>query len=60
MRSHVAVLLSLNPAIAFAVGWLVLGQHVSVSALLGGLCVVAASLGVTGDARRRALALPPA
>jgi inner membrane transporter RhtA len=57
---HVAVLLSLNPAVAFAVGWLVLGQHVSVSALLGGLCVVAASIGVTSDARRRALALPPA
>ncbi len=57
---QVAVLLSLNPAVAFVVGWLVLGQHVSLSALLGGLCVVAASLGVTGDARRRALALPPA
>ncbi len=58
--AHVAVLLSLNPAVAFIVGWLVLGQHVSVSALLGGLCVVAASIGVMGDARRRALALPPA
>jgi inner membrane transporter RhtA len=58
--AHVAVLFSLNPAVAFAVGWLVLGQHVSVVALLGGLCVVAASIGVTSDVRRRALALPPA
>jgi inner membrane transporter RhtA len=57
---HVAVLFSLNPAVAFVVGWLVLGQHVSTAALLGGLCVVAASIGVTTDARRRALALPPA
>jgi inner membrane transporter RhtA len=57
---HVAVLLSFNPAIAFAVGWLVLGQHVSVAALVGGLCVVAAGVGVTSDARRRSLALPPA
>lgn len=58
--AHVAVLFSLNPAVAFVVGWLVLGQHVSLSALLGGLCVVAAGIGVTSDARRRALALPPA
>jgi inner membrane transporter RhtA len=58
--AQVAVLFSLNPAVAFAVGWLVLGQHVSVAALCGGLCVVAASIGVTSDARRRALALPPA
>jgi inner membrane transporter RhtA len=57
--AQVAVLFSLNPAVAFAVGWLVLGQHVGVAALCGGLCVVAASIGVTGDARRRALALPP-
>ena len=58
--SHVAVLFSLNPAIAFAVGWLILGQHVSISALAGGLCVVAAGVGVTSDARRRAVSLPPA
>jgi inner membrane transporter RhtA len=58
--AQVAVLFSLNPAVAFAVGWLVLGQHVGVAALCGGLCVVAASIGVTSDARRRALALPPA
>lgn len=57
---HVAVLFALNPAVAFAVGWLVLGQHVSVAALLGGLCVVAAGIGVTSEARRRAMALPPA
>jgi inner membrane transporter RhtA len=58
--AQVAVLFSLNPAVAFAVGWLVLGQHVSVAALCGGLCVVAASIGVTSDARRGAVALPPA
>ena len=57
--AHVAVLLSLNPAVAFAVGWLVLGQHVSVAALLGGCCVVVAGIGVTTEARRRELALPP-
>jgi inner membrane transporter RhtA len=56
----VAVLLSLNPAVAFAVGWLVLGQHVSVAVLLGGCCVVIAGIGVTSEARRRELALPPA
>jgi len=57
---RVAVLLSLNPAVAYAVGWLVLDQHVSVAALAGGLCVVAAGVGVMGDARRRGPALPPA
>jgi len=50
--SRVAVLFSLNPAIAFAVGWLVLGQHVTASVLAGGACVVAAGIGVTADAAR--------
>jgi inner membrane transporter RhtA len=57
--SNVAVLLSLNPAVAFAIGWLALGQHVGVTALLGGLLVVAAGVGVTSAARRSAVALPP-
>lgn len=57
--AHVAVLLSLNPAVAFAVGWLALGQHVRLTALLGGLLVVAAGIGVTSDARRAASLLPP-
>jgi inner membrane transporter RhtA len=57
---QVAVLFSLNPAIAFAVGWLVLGQHVGVPALVGGLCVVGAGIGVTSEARRQAVAVPPA
>lgn len=57
--AHVAVLFSLNPAIAFAVGWLVLGQHVHLTALAGGLCVVGAGIAVTSDARRQALTLPP-
>jgi inner membrane transporter RhtA len=58
--SQVAVLFCFNPAIAFCVGWLVLGQHVGIAALAGGLCVVAAGVGVTSDARRRTAALPPA
>lgn len=53
---QVAVLLSLNPAVAFGVGWLWLGQHVSVTALLGGLLVVAAGVLVTSGARRATLA----
>jgi inner membrane transporter RhtA len=57
---HVAILFSLNPAIAFAIGWLVLGQHVHLTALAGGLCVVAAGIAVTSDARRQAASLPPA
>jgi inner membrane transporter RhtA len=57
--SEVAVLLSLNPAVAFAVGWLALGQHVHLTALLGGLLVVAAGIGVTSDARRTGPLLPP-
>jgi inner membrane transporter RhtA len=55
---QVAVLFCLNPAVAFAIGWLALGQHVPVSALLGGLLVVAAGVGVTHAARSTA-ALPP-
>ena len=58
--AHVAILFSLNPAIAFAIGWLVLGQHVHLTALAGGLCVVGAGIAVTSDARRQAEALPPA
>jgi inner membrane transporter RhtA len=58
--SHVAVLFCFNPAIAFCVGWLILGQHVGLPAWLGGVCVVAAGVGVTSDARRRTVALPPA
>ena len=57
--AHVAVLFSLNPAIAFAIGWLVLGQHVHATALAGGLCVVGAGIAVTSDARRQAGVLPP-
>jgi inner membrane transporter RhtA len=57
--AQVAVLLSLNPAVAFAVGWLALGQHVHLTALVGGLLVVAAGVGVTSDARRAATLLPP-
>jgi inner membrane transporter RhtA len=58
--AHVAVLFSLNPAIAFGIGWLVLGQHVQLTALAGGLCVVGAGIAVTSDARRQEITLPPA
>jgi inner membrane transporter RhtA len=57
--SQVAVLFSLNPAVAFAIGWLVLGQHVAVTSLVGGLLVVAAGVGVTSAVRRSTTALPP-
>jgi threonine/homoserine efflux transporter RhtA len=58
--SSVAVLLSLNPAIAFVVGWLGLHQHVGATVVAGGLLVVTAGVGVTSAARRRDVALPPA
>jgi inner membrane transporter RhtA len=58
--AHVAVLFSLNPAIAFAIGWLVLGQHVHLTTLAGGLLVVSAGIAVTNDAQRQAASLPPA
>jgi inner membrane transporter RhtA len=57
--STVAVLFSLNPAVAFAIGFLVLHQHVPATSLVGGLLVVAAGAGVTSAARRSARALPP-
>jgi len=56
--ADVAVLFSLNPAVAFVIGWVALGQHVAATALLGGLAVVLASIGVTAGARR-AVPLPP-
>lgn len=56
----VAVLFSCNPAVAFAIGWLVLGQHVSVLALVGGCLVVVAGALVTNEATRRVEVLPPA
>lgn len=49
--AEVAVLFSLNPALAFAIGWVALGQHVAVTSLVGGLLVVAAGVGVTARAR---------
>ncbi len=47
--SIVSVLLALDPAVAFAVGWAFLGQHVSLTDLLGVACVVGAGVGVTLD-----------
>jgi inner membrane transporter RhtA len=54
----VSVLLSLDPAVAFAVGWLVLGQHAQLWDLLGLVCVVAAGIEVTRDSAPKAPELP--
>jgi inner membrane transporter RhtA len=45
-----SVLLSLNPALAFAIGWLLLSEVVTVWDYVGVACVVAAGIGVTWDA----------
>lgn len=46
----VSVLLALDPAVAFAVGWLLLSQAVTVWDLVGLACVITAGVGVTHDA----------
>lgn len=43
----VGVLLAMNPAIAFVVGWVTLGERLTLWVTLGMLCVVAAGVGVT-------------
>ncbi len=48
----VSVLLALDPAVAFVLGWLVLGQGVDALDLLGLALVVAAGIGVTVDVTR--------
>jgi inner membrane transporter RhtA len=54
----VSVLLSLDPAVAFASGWLALGQRAHLLDLVGLVCVVAAGIEVTRDAPPRAPELP--
>ncbi|HUY43763.1 MAG TPA: EamA family transporter [Acidimicrobiales bacterium] len=44
-----AVLLATDPAVAFFIGWLLLGQHVHVFDYVGVSCVMLASIGVTHD-----------
>ena len=48
----VSVLLAGNPAVAFAVGYVVLGQPVTGADVLGTLCVAAAGIAVTREASR--------
>jgi inner membrane transporter RhtA len=50
--SIVSVLLALDPAVAFGVGWLLLGQAITAWDLVGLVCVVAAGVTVTYDAAR--------
>lgn len=48
--SIVSVLLALDPAVAFGVGWLLMGQHLTTFDAVGLVCVVVAGVGVTTDA----------
>jgi inner membrane transporter RhtA len=50
--SIVGVLFSMNPAIAFAVGWLLLNQAIRSWDYVGVACVVVAGVGVTYDAAK--------
>jgi inner membrane transporter RhtA len=52
-----SVLLALNPAMAFAIGWLLLHQAVTLWDLVGLVCVVSAGVGVTYDAASGDLAV---
>ncbi len=45
----VSVLLALDPAVAFLIGWLFLGQTITPYDLVGLVCVVGAGVGVTLD-----------
>jgi drug/metabolite transporter (DMT)-like permease len=46
-----------NPIIAVVLGWLILGEKVSVFTVIGGALVVTAVVLVVTDRRRRALKL---
>jgi inner membrane transporter RhtA len=50
--SIVSVLIALDPAVAFGVGWLLLGQVITTWDLVGLVCVVSAGVAVTYDAAR--------
>jgi inner membrane transporter RhtA len=58
--SRVAVLFSVEPAIAFAIGWLFLGQHVVPATVIGGCLIAAAGIGVTLNVANDAVVIPPA
>jgi inner membrane transporter RhtA len=53
--SIVSVLLALDPAVAFLVGWILLHERVSAWDLVGLACVVLAGIGVTYDAAKEDL-----
>ena len=57
--SIVSVLLALDPAVAFAVGWLLLGQAITAWDLVGLACVVGAGVGVTYDTASEPAVVPP-
>ncbi len=46
----VSVVIALDPAVAFVIGWALLGQAITTWDLVGLACVVAAGIGVTYDA----------
>jgi len=50
--SIVSVLLALDPAVAFLIGWMLLHERVTAWDLVGLVCVVIAGIGVTYDAAR--------
>ena len=55
--SVVSVLLALDPAVAFVIGWLILSQGVTAWDGVGLACIVAAGVGVTYDATSEEVAL---
>jgi inner membrane transporter RhtA len=57
--SIVSVLLAGNPAVAFAVGYVVLAQPISMADVLGTLCVATAGIAVTRDATSERTAAAP-
>lgn len=57
--SIVSVLLAGNPAVAFAVGYVVLSQPVSLADVVGTLCVATAGIAVTRDATSERSSLAP-
>jgi len=56
--SIVSVLWSLEPAVAFFFGWMLLHEHVTTLVLVGLVCVVIAGVGVTYDAAHEDLKAP--
>ena len=50
-----SVLLVLDPAVAFLIGWLLLRERVTAWDLVGRACLVLAGIGVTYDAAKEDL-----